>query len=171
VDEIRDELRVKEVLFDEGPMSRVTILPNLRVLGPRLGSQVNEVRAALQAGAFEELPDGGVRVANVDLGPEDIIRGERVAIEGWAIADEGPVSLALDVALDDELRLEGRALDTIRALNDLRKREGLELTDRIHVVLPQRDRDLLPHEGRIKEEVLGVSLEFGPESEPRITKA
>src|SRR5439155_1623847 len=46
-DEIRDELRVKEIGFDEGPLARPTLLPNLPVLGPRLGSRVNDVRAAL----------------------------------------------------------------------------------------------------------------------------
>jgi isoleucyl-tRNA synthetase len=171
-DEIRDELRVKEIGFDEGPLATPTILPNLPVLGPRLGSKVTEVRAALQAGDYEELPGGGVRVAGVDLGPEDVIRGERIALEGWAIAGEGPISLAIDVTLDDDLRLEGRVLDMIRKLNDLRKEAGLELTDRIRVTLPEAEADLLRHAERIKEEVLAVSLETASgTAEPRISRA
>src|SRR5207244_5329376 len=99
-------------------------------------------------------------------------RGERISLEGWAIAHEGPISLALDVALDDDLRLEGRVLDTIRALNDLRKAAGLELTDRIRVVLPQADSDLLRHADWIKDEVLAISLEVDPSAaEPRIARA
>ena len=124
-EEIRDELRVKEVGFDEGPVAVAPLLPNLRVLGPRLGARVNAVRAALQAGDYENLPSGGVRAAAIELGPDDVIRGERVVMEGWALVEQGPVSLALDVTLDDELRLEGRVLDLIRTLNDLRKTAGL----------------------------------------------
>jgi isoleucyl-tRNA synthetase len=172
VEEIRDELRVKEMRFDEGPLARPTYRPNLPVLGPRLGARVDEVRAALQTGAYEELPGGGVRVAGIDLGPQDLIRGERIAQEGWAIAEEGPISLALDVALDDELRLEGRVLDLIRSLNELRKTEGLELTDRIRVELPEAEADLLRHADWIKDEVLAVSLVVDPSaSGPRIHRA
>ncbi len=172
VEEIRDELRVKQIGFDEGPMVRATPLPNLPVLGPRLGAKVNEVRAALQAGDYEELPDGGVRVAGIELGPDDVIQGERVAVEGWAFAEEGKMSLALDVTLDDELRLDGRVLDLIRTLNDLRKTQGLELTDRIRVTLPEQEADVLPRADWIKSEVLALSIDTDPSAtEPLIEKA
>jgi isoleucyl-tRNA synthetase len=172
IDEIQDELRVKEIRFDEGPVAPATLLPNLPVLGPRLGPKVDEVRAALQDDRYEELPGGGVRVAGLDLGPGDLIRGERLSLEGWATAADGPISLALDVTLDDELRLEGRLLDLIRRLNDLRKSAGLELTDRITVTLPETEADLLVHADRIKEEVLAVSLDTHPgTTEPRIARA
>ena len=170
--EIADELRVKEVGFDEGPVVRVTLLPNLPVLGPRLGSKVADVRAALQSGDYEELPTGGVRVAGLELGPDDLIRGESLSLKGWAIAQDGKISIAMDTSLDDDLRLEGKALDMIRKLNDMRKAAGLELTDRIHVVLPAADADLLVHGGWIKDEVLAVSIEVdGAAQEARIAKA
>jgi isoleucyl-tRNA synthetase len=171
-DEIRDELRVKEIGFDEGPVTGAKLLPNLRVLGPRLGAKVNAVRAALQAGDYEDLPGGGVRAAGIELGSDDVIRGERVAVEGRVFAEEGPISLALDVTVDNELRLEGRVLDLIRMLNNLRKAAGLELTDRIRVTLPESEADLLPYADWIKDEVLGVSLDTDPTStEPNIVKA
>jgi isoleucyl-tRNA synthetase len=171
-EEIRDELRVKEIGFDQGPLAKPVLRPNLPVLGPRLGARVNEVRAALAAGDYEELPGGGVRAAGMDLAPEDLIRGERVAVEGWVLAEEGPMSLALDVALDDDLRLEGRVLDTIRAVNDLRKAAGLELTDRIRLTLPESDAELLRHQDWIKEEVLAVSLDTrAGATDPVIEKA
>jgi len=172
VAEIADELRVKEISFDQGPEARVTLRPNLPVLGPRLGAKVSDIRAALQAGEYEDLPGGGVRVAGVDLGPGDLIRGERIALEGWAIAGDDSISVALDTTLDDELLLEGRTLDLIRALNDMRKTAGLELTDRIRVTLPASDADLLRHLDWIKEEVLAVSIETdGAAAQPRIVKA
>jgi isoleucyl-tRNA synthetase len=174
--EICDELRVKKLVFEESPAAGVILKPNLRLLGPRLGSRVNDVTAALKAQEYEELPDGGVRAAGIDLGPEEVLREQRgqagPAIEGWAVAREGPVSLALDLRLDDDLRLEGRVLDMIRTLNDLRKAAGLELTDRIRVVLPQSEADLLRHADWIKDEVLAVSLETEPGAkEARIAKA
>jgi isoleucyl-tRNA synthetase len=170
--EIREELRVKEMAFDEGPLARPTYRPNLPVLGPRLGAKVDEVRTALQSGDFEELPGGGVRAAGIDLAPQDLMRGERMYQEGWTIAEEGPISLALDISLDDELRLEGRVLDMIRTLNERRKSEGLELTDRIRVELPEKDADLLRHADWIKDEVLAVALVIDPSATaPRIERA
>jgi isoleucyl-tRNA synthetase len=113
-----------------------------------------------------------VRAAGIELGPDDVIRGARVAVEGWAFAEEGPMSLALDVTLDDQLRLEGRVLDLIRMLNDLRKAVGLELTDRIRVTLPASEADLLPFADWIRDEVLAVSLDTDPTTtEPIIVKA
>jgi len=98
--------------------------------------------------------------------------GERVAVEGWAFAEDGKMSLALDVTLDDELRVDGRVLDLIRTLNDLRKTAGLELTDRIRVTLPEQEADLLPRADRIKAEVLAVSLDTDASAtEPLIEKA
>jgi isoleucyl-tRNA synthetase len=171
-EEIRDELRVKEIGFDEGPRARPILRPNLPMLGPRLGSRVNEVRAALERGDYDDLPGGGVRVAGLELEPHEVLRGERIALDGWTIAADGPISLALDVTLDDDLRLEGRVLDLIRKLNDLRKTAGLELTDRIRVVLPAGEADVLRHADWIKEEVLAVSLDTDPETtEPRIDRA
>jgi isoleucyl-tRNA synthetase len=171
-EEIREELRVKEIAFDEGPVARPTLKPNLPVLGPRLGPRVREVDAALRAGDFEELGDGRVRAAGEELGPGDLIRGERLALDGWAIAADETISVALDATLDDELRLEGRVLDLIRKLNELRKQAGLELTDRIRVWLPETEQELLGHADRIKEETLAVELELdGAAGEPRIAKA
>ena len=113
-----------------------------------------------------------MRAAGIELGPDDVIRGDRVAVEGWAFAEGGPISLALDVTVDDELRFEGRVLDLIRMLNDLRKAAGLELTDRIRVRLPESEADLLPYADSIKDEVLAVSLDRDPTTtEPIIVRA
>jgi isoleucyl-tRNA synthetase len=170
--EIRDELRVKEIGFDEGPVARVTLRPNLPVLGPRLGPRLPAVRAALASGDYEELGDGHVRAADEELGPDDVLRGERIELEGWAIADDGQVSVALDTSLDDELVAEGRVLDLIRRLNDMRKEAGLELTDRIVARLPARDADLAArYDDWIRGEVLAVRLETDDVESPQIAKA
>jgi isoleucyl-tRNA synthetase len=86
---------------------------------------------------------------------------ERVGLEGWAVAADDGVTVALDTRLDDELRLEARLYDLIRSVQVLRKESGLELTDRIRLWIP--DEELLPFAGRIAEETLAVSVELAPE--------
>jgi isoleucyl-tRNA synthetase len=157
VDEIREELRVKEVeLLDEAPL-RFRYKPNLRVLGPRLGRDLPSVRAALEAGEFEELGQGRIQAAGYELGPDELIV-ERARERGWAHSDR--FSVGLDLELDAELEREGRVLDLIHALNALRKERGLELTDRIAVTVPASQSDLLPeHADWIKQETLAVRIE------------
>ena len=145
------------------------LLPNLRLLGPRLGSKLPEVRAALQQGDVEQLDDGRLRAAGEVLAPDEVIRGERVALEGWAIAEDDGISVAFDTTLDDELRREGRVLDLVHALNTMRKGAGLELTDRIVVTLPRREQDLLAYRDRIADEVPAQEIRLGDDLE--ITKA
>jgi isoleucyl-tRNA synthetase len=158
--EIADELRVEEVGFDQGPVAGVRLLPNLRLLGPRLGSKVPEIRAALERGEFEELGDGRLRVADEELAPDEVIRGERVEIPGWAIAADDSVSVALDTEIGPELELKGRVYDLIHTVNTMRKDAGLALTDRIVLTLPE-DGDLLRHEDWIKAETLATRIEPG----------
>jgi isoleucyl-tRNA synthetase len=158
-DEIGDELNVKEVLFDEGPVARVQLKPNLPALGPRLGAKLRDVKAALEAGDYEELAGGRIRAAGEELGPDDVIRGERLAVEGFVMAADDTISVALSTELDDELRLEKRVRDLIREINRRRKEEGLAITDRIVVTLASSDADLADaHAEWIKQETLAVEL-------------
>jgi isoleucyl-tRNA synthetase len=155
-DEIKEELRVKEVVLLDSAPARFTYKPNLRVLGPKLGPRLREVKAALEAGEFEELGDGRVRVAGQELEPDELIV-ERARERGWAHSER--FSVGLDLELDAELEQEGRAYDLIHALNALRKERGLDLTDRIVVTLPQSDADLAERHGDwIKSETLAVDL-------------
>jgi isoleucyl-tRNA synthetase len=170
-DQIREELRVKEVEFGDVAATELTVKPNLPLLGPKLGKELASVRAALAAGEFEELPDGRFRTAGHELGPEEVLV-ERHGREGWSVASGDGVTVALDTALDDELRLEGRVLDLIHQLNSMRREAGFELTDRIVVTLPADQADLLRHADWIKQEVLAVSIETnGAAGTPTIAKA
>jgi isoleucyl-tRNA synthetase len=134
------------------------VKPHLPVLGPKLGKELGAVRAALQAGDFEELPDGGIRVAGHDLARDEVLV-ERQGKEGWAVAASDGLTVALDLHLDDELVRAGRVYDLIHAVNSLRKEEGLELTDRIALTIPEGDSDLLEHEEWIARETLAVSVD------------
>jgi isoleucyl-tRNA synthetase len=168
-DEIAEELRVKDVTFESGGQARVRLKPNLRVLGPRLGKRLPEIRRALEESRFE-LEGDRIRVDGEVLGPEDVLQERLPVREGWVVAADGDLSVELDPTLDPELELEGRVLDLIHALNGMRKEAGLELTDRIRVTLPESQAELLRHADRIKGEVLAVEIRTDGISEPRIEK-
>jgi isoleucyl-tRNA synthetase len=167
--EIAEELRVKEVEFGPVEATELRVKPNLPVLGPKLGKELGAVRAALQAGDFEQLEGGGVRVNGREFTADEVLV-ERGAREGWALAEDDSLTVAVTTDLDDELRLEGRVLDLIHQLNTMRKEAGLALTDRIQVTLPQADADLLAHEEWIKEEVLATEIRTDGDTEPQIAK-
>jgi isoleucyl-tRNA synthetase len=162
-----DELNVKRVEFEPIEATELRVRPNLKVLGPRLGAELALVRKALDAGEWQELADGGFRVAGHDLGPDDVLV-ERTEKEGWAVASTLGLSVALDTTLDDALLREGRVQDLIHAVNGLRKERGLAITDRIRLLLPGDDADLLEHADRIAAETLAVSVEVGDGAEIEI---
>ena len=165
-DEIADELRVKEVAFADVEASELRVKPNLPKLGPKLGAKLRDVREALAAGQFTELDGGRFQVDGYVLEADEVLV-ERVGREGWSVATDGMLTVALDVTLDDDLLLEGRLYDRIHEVNVLRKESGLQITDRIELWLP--DVDLVErYRDRIAAETLAVSVEAG---ELRIEKA
>ena len=158
-EEIADELRVKEVTFGEVESSELRVKPNLPVLGPKLGAALRDVRERLAQGEFEELDGGRFRVDGHVLEPGEVLV-ERVGLEGWAVASEDGVTVALDTALDDDLRREGRLLDWIHEVNGLRKSSGLAVTDRIRLWVP--DGEIVDaYRERLADETLAVSVEVG----------
>jgi isoleucyl-tRNA synthetase len=169
--EVRDELRVKEVELGPVEATELRVKPNLPVLGPTLGKELGPLRAALEAGQFDELEGGRFRVGERELEPDEVLV-ERTGKEGWAVASADGVTVALDTELDPELELEALVLDLIHVINAMRKEQGLELTDRIRITLPASQRELLRHEDWIKQETLAVEIEVdGPIAEPQIAKA
>jgi len=169
-DTIRDELRVKEVELGEVEAVQVRVKPNLPRLGPKLGKELRTVSAALQAGELDLRADGGVDVAGHSLSADEVLV-ERSAKEGWTLAEDDGVTVAITTELDPELVLEGRVLDVIHEVNTMRKDAGLELTDRIELTLPEADADLLAHEDWIKRETLAVSISVDGAGPIRIAKA
>jgi isoleucyl-tRNA synthetase len=156
--EIADELRVKDVGFGDVEASELRVKPNLPVLGPKLGAALGEIRTALAEGRFEELEGGRFQVDGHVLEPEEVLV-ERIGLDGWAVATDGVITVALDTRLDDELRLEARLNDLIRDVQVLRKESGLEIVDRIKLRIPVEE--LLQFADRIAEETLAVSVELG----------
>ncbi len=146
VAEIADELNVKhvEVVYDLEGLVDYAVLPNFRLLGPKLGPamprvkaaletvDVHAVRRALDEGHGFRLDLGGGEV--VELGADEVELRAR-AHEELVVAQDAGIAVALETTLDDDLRLEGYARELVHGLNDLRKAKGFDLADRIRVVL------------------------------------
>jgi isoleucyl-tRNA synthetase len=130
------------------------------VLGPKLGAALRDVRERLARGEFEELDGGKFAVDGHVLEPHEVLV-ERVGREGWAVASDAGLTVALDTAIDDELLLEARLLDRVHEVNVLRRETGLQLTDRIRLWLP--DEDLIErYRDRIAQETLALEVLPGP---------
>ena len=142
---VADELNVKRVVFAESEASfgRWRAKPDFQVLGPKLGNRVKQVAAALAiddgeiaatlaAGdeAMLAIDDGSM----VKLAPGDVHLVQEVP-EGWGVASDAGITVALDLELTDELRAEGHARELVRAVQDARKAAGLDVSDRITLAI------------------------------------
>ena len=166
-DEICSELNVKalERIDTLSGLMSWSVLPNFRVLGPRLGPKVNAVKAALADADGSALQselerNGWVEVAGERLTVDEVeVRADRH--EALALVEDDGWAVALDLELDDDLRSEGMARELVRALNDVRKQVGLAIADRITVTLAT-DTELAAvmktHHVDIATEVLAVDI-------------
>ena len=166
-DLVRDEINVKAVALSNDLDAYATrvLKPNGRVLGPRLGKQMQSVLAAARAGEWTAGADGTVTVAGQTLAPADYdLALEPIgdAAVGGLASGDGVV--VLDVELTDELVNEGRARQLQREIQDARRERNLRITDRIELVLAADDEVrgwLLPHVDQLASQVLAVSTTWG----------
>jgi isoleucyl-tRNA synthetase len=172
---IADELNVKEVRFAASTESfgRWRAKPDFKVLGPRLGGRVQAVGAALAAddGALAARLASGETVdvavgegPAVTIGPGDVELGQEV-LEGWGIASEGGVTVALELAITPELRREGLARELVRVVQDARKTAGLDVSDRIVLGVQtsgELAEALASHRAFVAGETLATELLDGP---------
>jgi isoleucyl-tRNA synthetase len=176
--EIADELNIHEVDLADASTGVVArrLRPAFRLLGPAFGKRAPEVAAALTALSpdavdvlLERSDDGEV---SLDLGGGTVTLDRQMyeVVEeprtGWAVVSDGAYAVALDTTLTPALELEGAARELVRAINELRKASGLDLSDRIDLVLglgqaglEQRLRDA-GHLDLLAREVLADSLTF-----------
>jgi isoleucyl-tRNA synthetase len=143
--EIADEINVKRVdpIEDLEGLLRYSVVPNFARLGPRAGSQMPELKAALDAADGSVVrrslaEDGSYRI-ELQSGPFEIgaddVEVRATSHEEFALAQDALTAVALDTTIDDDLRFEGVAREVVRALNDLRKVHDYEISDRIRVWL------------------------------------
>jgi isoleucyl-tRNA synthetase len=130
--EIAEELNVKDVVWaaDLAGMVRSVARPNPSVLGPRFGKDFPNVMKALRSGEFTVNADGGVTVLGQTIEPEHVAVSVE-AVEGFAAASEGGITVALDTNLDDALIAEGRARELVHRIQTMRKEAGFQVEDRI----------------------------------------
>ncbi|MDR3095091.1 MAG: isoleucine--tRNA ligase, partial [Bacteroidales bacterium] len=168
---ILGEVNVKELEYvtDTGGILVKKIKPNFKTLGPRYSKLMKGISAHIAAfsqqdiihfertGAYSTVIDG----TNVDLTPADVeITSED--IPGWLVANDGKLTVALDITVTNELKLEGTARELINRIQNLRKESGFDVTDKISIVLqhhPETDEAVATHKDYIMSQVLGVSLD------------
>ena len=147
-DLILSEVNVKELRFVEGSGVLVKkVKCNFRTMGKKFGKLMKGIAAAMSAldqDQIAELETNGkiavdvegnaveVEAADVEIISEDI--------PGWLVSNEGKLTVALEIELNDELRNEGMARELISRIQNLRKETGLEITDRIYVTLTPNEK-------------------------------
>ncbi|GAA4803741.1 isoleucine--tRNA ligase [Litoribaculum gwangyangense] len=150
-DLIKHEVNVKEIelLEDASDILVKQIKPNFKVLGPRFGKDMKAIANAVINFTAEDINkmeqngnlDVEVNGKNITLERTDVEITSQ-DIEGWLVANEGALTVALDVTITDDLRKEGIARELINRIQNLRKDSGFEVTDRIDVTL-QKDEQIL----------------------------
>jgi isoleucyl-tRNA synthetase len=168
---VEEELNVDvvEATDELGDVLAYELVPNYRLLGPRLKDRVQALRLAMRsvdgAEAAAALAAGRPVVVELADGPLEL-SGEEIELRvqarpGFAVSRDGAEVVALDLTLDDDLRRRGLAREVIRHVQDLRKASGLEVSDWIHLHLVGLD-DLEPMFEMIAREVLARTVSATP---------
>lgn len=166
------EVNVKHVEFldDTSGVLVKSVKPNFKRLGQQYGPKLKVVGARIQqmtAAEISQLEKEGSLTVEIDgetytLAPDDVeIRTDD--LPGWLVATDGPLTVALDVTLTEELRQEGVARELVNRLQNLRKDSGLEVQDKIRVTLgqqPELEAAVQSFGDYIREEVQALSLDF-----------
>lgn len=174
---IADELNVKEVYLvgDDSQLVELSIKPNFRVLGKKVGKLMKQVQQAIEGldqKALEVVLEGKplqltVEEQAIEITPEDVEITRKVH-DGLIANTNGTVTVALDTQLTDELISEGIAREIVNKINTMRRETGLEVTDRIQVVMettPKVQQSFEKYKDYIEGEVLATSFIFGSTSE------
>ena len=171
-DLIKTEVNIKElqVVTDENSTIKLVkrIKPNFKTLGKKYGKQMKEIAAAVAGLAQEEiatietqgsillaLASGEVciEIADVEIATEDM--------PGWLVANEGNLTIALDIEVSEALRQEGVARELVNRIQNIRKTSGYEITDKISVNIEAREEiteAVENHKDYIASQVLATSL-------------
>ncbi len=163
---IKHEVNIKEIelLEDASDILVKQIKPNFKTLGPKFGKDMKLIANAIRNFTKEDIAtiekDGKItveldgkminlEVADVEIASKDI--------EGWLVANEGAITVALDVTITEDLRKEGVARELINRIQNARKDNGLEVTDRIQLTI-LRFEDLEESINNNKEYIMSETL-------------
>ena len=168
---IMNEVNVKELKFvDSSGVLVKKVKCNFRTMGKKFGKLMKGIAAqmaTLSQEQISELEGKGclcLTVENQEITVEavdvEIISED---IPGWLVSNDGNLTVALEIELTDELRKEGMARELINRIQNLRKSEGLEITDRISITISsneQSDAAITSFAEYIKEQVLADRIEI-----------
>lgn len=167
---IRTETNIKEVeyLDDASNVLVKKIKPNFKTLGPKYGKIMKQIAPLVmkmtqdEIAAFEKNQKHSIVVndenieltlADVDIISEDI--------PGWLVSNHGHLTVALDIQISEELREEGIARELINRIQNLRKDNGFDVTDKIHIEIesvPEIENAIKAHGDYICSQTLGLSI-------------
>ena len=173
-DLIKSEVNVKELVIVPAEQSEIRLVkkikPQFKVLGKKVGANMKELAAAITAMSQDDIAkmetEGSftfnLSTFNCTIVPEDV---EIITedMPGWLVANNGILTIALDIELTDELIEEGIARELINRIQNLRKSSGLEITDRIAVVIEDKSEihnAVLHCNDYIAGQVLATSLQL-----------
>ncbi|MBT3546736.1 MAG: isoleucine--tRNA ligase [Flavobacterium sp.] len=141
---IKHEVNIKEIVLleDASDILVKQIKPNFKTLGPKFGKEMKFIANAIRNFTKEDIVkielNGKIaielegKIINLDFSDVEISSKD---IEGWLVANEGAITVALDVTISEELRKEGVARELINRIQNARKDKGLEVTDRIKLTV------------------------------------
>ena len=173
---ILNEVNVKEMKFVDNTAGILVkkIKPDFKKLGPRYGKIMKALAAAIQQmsqddiNAFEK---AGTFTLNVE-GQEAVI--ERADVEiisedipGWLVANEGRLTVALDITVTEELRKEGLARELVNRVQNIRKSSGFDITDKVNITILSNeamDAAVAEYKEYISNQVLAASIEIADEA-------
>jgi isoleucyl-tRNA synthetase len=169
-DIVMSEVNVKDIKLVDGSNGILVkrIKPDFKKLGPKCGKDMKQVAAALQnmeQEAIAQFEKAGEYTFSINeqaivVSTDDVtIFSED--IPGWSVANDGNITIALDITLTDELISEGIARELVNRIQNLRKSSGLEITDRINLSLSASDsinQAIAEHKAYIASQVLANNL-------------
>ena len=169
-DLILAEVNVKEIVYIDDTASILVkkIKPNFKTLGPRHGKLMKEISNAIslftpqEIVAFENTGNHSLILngQQIELTSEDVeIISED--IPGWQVANDGKLTVALDVTVTDELRFEGIAREFVNRIQNIRKENGYDVTDKITVLIEDHEfirEAVRRHAGYISSQTLATSV-------------
>ena len=174
---IMSEVNVKDIKFVDGAAGVLVkkVKCDFKKMGPKFGKQMKAVAAAvaeMSQEAIAELEKNGSYTLQLD-GTDVLVEATDVEIfsediPGWLVANEGKLTVALDVTVTEELRREGVARELVNRIQNIRKSSGLEITDKIKITLSknqQTDDAVNEYKDYICNQVLGTLLTLTDEVE------
>ena len=145
---VLNEVNVKEMVFADNAAGILVkrVKPDFKKLGPRYGKIMKQLASTIATMSQDDIlrfEKEGRFVFDID-GQQAVVEAEDVEIisediPGWLVANEGRLTVALDITVTEELRREGIARELVNRIQNIRKSSGFDITDKIHVQLTRND--------------------------------